>query len=77
MSLFGLYRGRDGEKRARRVTAGALFHLEGWGGGVFVKEWLCQERVERWVRLRAVRVEEALILARTVATRDSSAEPWV
>lgn len=31
MSLFGLYRGREGEKRARRVTAGALFHLEGWG----------------------------------------------
>lgn len=40
MSLFGLYRGREGEKRARRVTAGALFHLEGWGGGVFVKKWL-------------------------------------
>ena len=40
MSLFGLYRGREGEKRTRRVTAGALFHLEGWGGGVFVKEWL-------------------------------------
>ena len=40
MSLFGLCRGREGEKRARRVTAGALFNLEGSEGGVFVKEWL-------------------------------------